>query len=84
MLLIISFPKKKPGQKAGQQSGTGLGLPIPVARERDGASLRRAAAYSQKSTCNDYQKHVNTFFIMIKDYTDDMSKGDRQTVGKMQ
>jgi hypothetical protein len=43
-------PKKNPAKRPGYKGGTGLGMPVPMARKRERAGLRRATAYSQKST----------------------------------
>jgi len=58
-----------------------LGLPIPTARKRELASLRRATAYSQKSTSNRHHEQIKKFLILIKDYPENKSKGVRQKVG---
>jgi len=75
---FLFFQKKTPGQRPGNKGGTGLGMPVPMARKRERAGPRRATAYSQKSTSSYHQKLiVNQFaalLIMIKDYTENMSK----------
>jgi hypothetical protein len=41
--------KKNPAKRPGNKGGTGLGMPVPMARNGEGTGLRRATAYSQKS-----------------------------------
>jgi hypothetical protein len=77
-----SLVKKNPAKRPGYKGGTGLGMPVPMARKRERAGLRRATAYSQKSTSFFNQLKVNRFFILIKDYTENMSKNWRKKLEK--
>ena len=74
--------KKNARPKVGQQGGTGLGMPIPMTRKRERAGLRRATAYSQKRVfnvyCDTFRKIKTASLILIKDYTEKMSKDCRQ------
>ena len=54
-----SLNKKNPAKRPGYKGGTGLGMPVPMARKRERAGLRRATAYSQKSTSFFNQLKVN-------------------------
>jgi hypothetical protein len=72
-----------PGQRPGNKGGIGLGMPIPSARKRELTSLRRATAYSQKSTSNHHHEQIKKFLILIKDYPENKSKGVRQKVGNV-
>ena len=47
---LIAIIKKNPAKRPGNKGGTGLGMPVPMARNGEGTGLRRATAYSQKST----------------------------------
>jgi len=49
-------------------------MPIPMARKRERASLRRATAYSQNRLPDITKQGFIILFILIKDYTEDKSK----------
>jgi hypothetical protein len=81
------FKQKNARPLAGQQKAEpdwGCRFLWPAKRER--AGLRRATAYSQKSTSSYHQKtfikQVAASLIMIKDYPEDKSKQSRQKDGK--
>ena len=77
----LAHQKKSPAKRPGNKGGIGLGMPIPSAREREVASLRRATAYSKKRLLTINMNQIDMFFILIKDYPLTKSKKDRQTVG---
>jgi len=73
---LLLFSKKKcPAFRPGNKGGIDLGLPIPLARKRERASLRRATAYSQKKHFEQSQKEDSkSSLVLIKDYTEKKSK----------
>ena len=78
--------KKTPGQRPGIKGGTGLGMPVPMARNKgESGPTPGYSVFTKKHfklSSKNFVKQIAASLNMIKDYTEDMSKLCGQKDGK--